>query len=63
MQQNIGPILCSASIIDSTPNIALLDGRIVESFLLWFLITVVGFGSLYSFVGHAFVAHVAWSIG
>ena len=63
MQQNIGPTLCSASIIASTPNIMLFGGEIVESFLLWFLVIVVGFGSLYAFVGHAFVTHVAWSIG
>ncbi|MGZ7188690.1 MAG: DUF6790 family protein [Halobacteriota archaeon] len=56
--------LIGVAIIAAFLNIALFDGRIVESFLLWFLVIVVGFGSLYAFVGHAFVADdVARSIG
>jgi Family of unknown function (DUF6790) len=55
---------CGVAIVAAILNIALFGGRVVESFLLWFLVIVVGFGSLYAFVGHAFVADdVARSIG
>jgi len=56
--------LFGVAIIAAVLNIALFGGGIVESFLLWFLVIVVGIGSLYAFVGHAFVADdVARSIG
>ncbi len=56
--------LIGVAIIAAILNIALHAAGVVESFLLWFLVIVVGFGSLYAFVGHAFVADdVARSIG
>jgi len=56
--------LIGISIIAAIPNIALYAAGVVESFLLWFLVIVVGFGSLYAFMGHALVADdVARSVG
>jgi len=56
--------LFGVAIIAAVLNIALFGGGVVESFLLWFLVIVVGFGSLYAFMGHAFAADdVARSIG
>ena len=56
--------LIGVAIIAAICNIALHAGGVVESFLLWFLVIVVGFGSLYAFMGYAFVADdVARSIG
>ena len=56
--------LIGVAIIAAIFNIALYAAGVVESFLLWFLVIVVGFGSLYAFMGHAFVADdVARSIG
>lgn len=38
--------------------------RIVEIFLLWFLVVMVGFGSIWGFIGHVFMANlVAEMIG
>jgi hypothetical protein len=56
--------LLSAAIIAAIFDITLFNGGIVESFILWFLVIVVGVGSLYAFMGHAFAADdVARSIG
>ena len=56
--------LIGISIIAAILDIALYAAGVVESFLLWFLVIVVGFGSLYAFMGHALVAdHVARSVG
>jgi len=56
--------LIGVAIIAAILNIALYATGVVESFLLWFLVIVVGLGSLYAFMGHAFVADdVARSIG
>ena len=56
--------LIGISIIAAIPNIALYAAGVVESFLLWFLVIVVGFGSLYAFTGQALVAgDVTRSIG
>jgi FtsH-binding integral membrane protein len=56
--------LLSAAIIAAILDITLFNGGIVESFILWFLVIVVGLGSLYAFMGHAFAADdVARSIG
>jgi hypothetical protein len=56
--------LTGVAIIAAILNIALYAAGVVESFLLWFLVIVVGFGSLYAFMRHAFVADdVARSIG
>jgi len=56
--------LFGVAIIAAVLNIALFGEGVVESFLLWFLVIVVGFGSLYAFVGHTFAADdVARSIG
>lgn len=40
--------LIGVAIIAAILNIALYAAGVVESFLLWFLVVVVGFGSLYA---------------
>jgi uncharacterized protein (DUF58 family) len=56
--------LIGVAIIAAVLNIALYVMGVVESFLLWFLVIAVGFGSLYAFMEHAFVADdIARSIG
>ena len=57
-------VLFATAIVAAVLNIALFGSGIVESFLLWFLVIIVGIGSLWAFVGHTFVAYdVARSIG
>ncbi|MGA3199529.1 MAG: DUF6790 family protein [Halobacteriota archaeon] len=57
-------VLFTTAIVAAVLNIALFGGGIVEPFLLWFLVIIVGIGSLWAFTGHAFVADdVARSIG
>jgi fatty acid desaturase len=57
-------VLFTTAIVAAVLNIALFGGGVVESFLLWFFVIVVGIGSLWVFMGHMFVADdVARSIG
>ena len=56
--------LFGVAILAAILDIALFGGGVVESFLLWLLVIVVGVGSLYAFMGHTFAADdVARSIG
>ena len=56
--------LIGVAIIAAILTIALYAEGVVESFLLWFLVIVLGFGSLYAFLRHAFATDdVARSIG
>ena len=56
--------LIGVSIIAAILNIAVYAAGVIESFLLWFLVIMLGFGSLYAFVGHVLVADdVTRSIG
>jgi hypothetical protein len=48
--------LFGVAIIAAILDIALFGGGVVESFLLWLLVIVVGLGSLYAFIGHSFAA-------
>ena len=53
-----------AAVIAAVLNVLVGKAAIAESFLLWFLVIGVGLGSLWAFMGHAFVADdVAKSIG
>ena len=57
-------ITIAVAITAALLNIAIFGAGVVESFLLWFLVILVGLGSLYAFMGHAFAAdEVAHSIG
>ena len=56
--------LIGVAIIAAILTIALYAEGVVESFLLWFLVIVADFGSLYAFMRHAFATDdVARSIG
>ena len=56
--------LFGVAILAAILDMALFGGGVIESFLLWLLVIVVGVGSLYAFMGHTFAADdVARSIG
>ena len=64
MQQNTGPTCYSPRRSLPPFSTSRFGGGIVESFLLRFLVIIVGIGSLWAFPGYAFVADdVARSIG
>jgi len=57
-------VTIAVAITAASLDVAVFGAGVVESFLLWFLVILVGLGSLYAFMGHAFAAdEVARSIG